>query len=381
LSEVARIFDPLGFLAPLIFFAKHLIQHLWCLGLSWDDVPPQEVIDRWGQYLAQLPEVSEIKINRHLSIGSQLSCELHGFCDASEIRFAAAVYLRVTTPDSEVSVNLVMAKTKVAPLKRRSLPQLELCSAQLLSKLIKYVRSIYESVCSFASVTAWTDSMIVLGWLRPSPHIWKTFMSIRVAYIQEKIDWDFNPPSAPHFGGLWEAGVKSVKTHLRRVVGSQILTFEELNTVLVQIEAVLNSRPLCPLSSDPNDLTALTPGHFLTLAPLTCLPEPNLEHVKLNCLSRWQLLQRMHQSFWDRWHREYLHTLQQRSKWHKPQTDLSRGTLVLIKNDQVPPLQWNLGRVEDIHPGADGVIRVATVKTNGGSFQRPVVKLCPLPSQ
>jgi hypothetical protein len=79
--------------------------------------------------------------------------------------------------------------------------------------------------------------------------------------------------------------VKSVKTHLRRVVGGQILTFEELIIVLVQIEAVLNSRPLCPLSSDPNDLTALTPGHILTLAPLTCLPEPNLRHVKLNCLS------------------------------------------------------------------------------------------------
>jgi hypothetical protein len=161
------------------------------------------------------------------------------------------------------------------------------------------------------------------------------------------------------------------------------LTFEKLITVLVQIEAVLNSRPLCPLSSDPYDLTALTPVHILTLAPLTCLPEPNLGHVKLNRLSHWQLLQRMHQSFRDhwRWHREYLHTLQQRSKWHKPQTDLSRGTLVLIKNDQVPPLQWNLGRVEDIHPGPDGVIRVATVKTNGGSFRRPVVKLCPLPSQ
>jgi hypothetical protein len=366
-SEVARIFDPLGFLAPLTFFAKHLIQHLWCLGLSWDDVPPQEVIDRWGQYLAQLPEVSEIKINRHLSIGSQLSCELHGFCDASEIGFAAAVYLRVTTADNEVSVNLVMAKT---PLKRRSLPQLELCGAQLLSKLIKYVRSIYESVCSFASVTAWTDSMIVLGWLRSSPHRWKTFVSNRVAYIQEKISpasWRYirssdNPADCASRGLL----PAELKIHPLWWNGPTWLCQQPDNW------------PIEPSTAPP---TALTPGHFLTLAPLTCLPEPNLEHVKLNRLSRWQLLQRMHQSFWDRWHREYLHTLQQRSKWHKPQTDLSRGTLVLIKNDQVPPLQWNLGRVEDIHPGADGVIRVAIVKTNGGSFRRPVVKLCPLPSQ
>jgi hypothetical protein len=119
---------------------------------------------------------------------------------------------------------------------------------------------------------------------------------VQSAAEQEKVDWDFNPPAAPHFGGLWEAGVKSVKTHLRRVVGGQILTYEELNTVLVQTEAVLNSRPLCPLSSDPNDPTALRPGHFLTLTPLTCLPEPNLGHVKLNRLLRWQLLQRMHQS-------------------------------------------------------------------------------------
>jgi hypothetical protein len=126
--KLPEFFDPLGFLAPLTFFAKHLIQHLWCLGLSWDDVPPQEVIDRWGQYLAQLPEVSEIKINRHLSNRvAAFRAKLHGFCDASEIGFAAAVYLRVTTADNEVSVNLVMAKTKVAPLKRRSLPQLELC--------------------------------------------------------------------------------------------------------------------------------------------------------------------------------------------------------------------------------------------------------------
>jgi hypothetical protein len=204
---------------------------------------------------------------------------------------------------------------------------------------------------------------------------------MRAAAEQEQIIWEFNPPSAPHFGGLWEAGVKSVKTHLRRTIGEQVLTFEELYTFLTQIEAVLNSRPLCSISSDPNDLTALTPGHFLTLAPLTCLPEPDLLSIELNRLSRWQLLQRMHQSFWNRWHWEYLHTLQQRSKWNSASAKVTPGTLVLIKNDQVPPLQWSLGRVEQVHPGRDGVVRVATVKTTNGSIRRPVVKLCPLPSQ
>jgi hypothetical protein len=99
---------------------------------------------------------------------------------------------------------------------------------------------------------------------------------MQAAAEQDQIIWEFNPPSAPHFGGLWEVGVKSVKTHLRRTIGEQILTFQELYTLLTQIEAVLNSRPLWAISSDPNDLTALTPGHFLTLVPLTCLPEPDL---------------------------------------------------------------------------------------------------------
>lgn len=83
---------------------------------------------------------------------------------------------------------------------------------------------------------------------------------------QEQIAWSFNPPAAPHFGGLWETGVKSLKTHLKRVVGDQILlTVEEFVTVITQTEAILNSRPLCPTNSDPNDLGVLSPRHFLTM--------------------------------------------------------------------------------------------------------------------
>lgn len=200
------------------------------------------------------------------------------------------------------------------------------------------------------------------------------------AVEHERIEWHFNPPSAPHFGGLWEAGIKSVKTHLKRVIGEQILTYEELNTVLVQIEAVLNSRPLCPLSSDPNDLSVLTPGHFLTLQPLTALPDPDLSHLNLNRLTRWQLLQHLHQTFWKRWCREYLHTLQQRGKWTSPSTPIIPGTLVLIKNELLPPLKWQMGRVIETHSGNDGVSRVVTLRTLQGILKRPVVKVCPLPN-
>ncbi|XP_072757728.1 uncharacterized protein [Anoplolepis gracilipes] len=136
--------------------------------------------------------------------------------------------------------------------------------------------------------------------------------------------WRFNPPSAPHFGGKWEAAVKSVKFHLKRIVGSHLLTYEEMTTLLTQIEAVLNSRPLCPLSDDPDDLTVLTPGHFLIGTAPTVLPEPSLEHVNCSRLSRWQLLRQMLESFWSRWSKECLQRFHDTSKWTNPTLSLEQ---------------------------------------------------------
>ncbi|XP_029170008.1 uncharacterized protein LOC114939764 [Nylanderia fulva] len=118
------------------------------------------------------------------------------------------------------------------------------------------------------------------------------------AAAKEGIRWHFNPPAAPHFGGLWEAAVKSAKYHLRRVIGETTLTFEELSTLLTQIEACLNSRPLQALSDDPDDVSALTPGHFLIGAPLLAIPEPPQGGEHGDTRSRWQHLQQMREHFW-----------------------------------------------------------------------------------
>ncbi|RLU19839.1 hypothetical protein DMN91_008398 [Ooceraea biroi] len=96
------------------------------------------------------------------------------------------------------------------------------------------------------------------------------------------VEWKFNPPSTLHFGEKWEAGVKSVKGHLRRIIGDTVLTYEELSTFLTQVEAILNSRPLVALSDDPADLSALTPGHFLVGSALTTIPEPSMQDIPLN---------------------------------------------------------------------------------------------------
>jgi hypothetical protein len=108
---------------------------------------------------------------------------------------------------------------------------------------------------------------------------------------KDGIQWHFNPPGAPHFGGLWEAGVRSVKFHLHRVIGPTKMTFQEMTTLMTQIEACFNSRPLTQASSDPSDLQALTPGHFLIGAPMTSIPDPDLSTLNIGRLDRWQLIQ------------------------------------------------------------------------------------------
>ncbi|XP_076389571.1 uncharacterized protein LOC105662854 [Megachile rotundata] len=198
----------------------------------------------------------------------------------------------------------------------------------------------------------------------------------------EQIQWNFIPPQAPHFGGLWESAVRRAKHHLIRVIGDQRLTYEELYTLLTQIEACLNSRPLSPISSDPHDCTPLTPGHFLIGTALTALPEPDFTDVRTNRLNRYQLIQQMLQHFWQRWQKEYLHHLQQRNKWTATGNhQLSKGTLVVIKEDNLPPLRWCLGRITELHQGKDGVVRVVSVKTGDGLYKRPITKICILPMQ
>ncbi|CAK1585594.1 unnamed protein product [Parnassius mnemosyne] len=194
----------------------------------------------------------------------------------------------------------------------------------------------------------------------------------------EGIQFKFSPPYSPHFGGLWEAGVKSAKYHATRILGDKHLTFEELSTLFAQIEAILNSRPLTPLSSDPNDLNPLTPAHFLIGRPLTSLPSENLLDINLNRLDRYRCLEKLRQHLWERWRKEYLSELQQRHKWQVNQQAFKEGDLAIIKEANLPPLKWRMARIHKLYPGSDGIVRVADVYTKNGIVRRAVHNLYPL---
>lgn len=196
-----------------------------------------------------------------------------------------------------------------------------------------------------------------------------------------RIVWKFNPPRSPHFGGNFEIFVKAFKGHLHRTIGSQLLTYEEMLTVLTQIESVINSRPLTLLSEDPSEPTALTPAHFLMTAPLKHLPACVVSDEPAHLLKRYALLDQMIQSFSKRWKLQYLHLLQSRGKWNTPSNPVTIGSIVLIITDNVSPLSWPLGVIVATHAGSDGICRVASVKTATGVYKRPVVRLCVLPTQ
>ncbi|XP_018371197.1 PREDICTED: uncharacterized protein LOC108766413, partial [Trachymyrmex cornetzi] len=168
---------------------------------------------------------------------------------------------------------------------------------------------------------------------------------IKTGMVTQGIEWKFIPPRSPNFGGLWEAAVKATKRHLYIATRNLILTYEELSTLLAEIESILNSRPLTPLSSHPNDLTALTPAHFLLGDSQSEPMQKNLLDVSNNAVSRWQHQQKIKQHFWIHWKKEYLHQLQMRTKWYHDATKLEPEAMVIMMDEQTPPLKWALARI------------------------------------
>ncbi|XP_044574134.1 uncharacterized protein LOC123258335 [Drosophila ananassae] len=738
LSQIARLFDPAGWLAPFVIRAKIFMQEIWLQQLGWDDPLPAELMGKWNEFLMSYPTINQIRIPRWVKFGPQSKVQYHGFCDASQQAYGAAIYVRIEHAQ-EVSISLLTAKTRVAPVKTMSIPRLELCGAVLLAELFQSV--VPQLPPDDFDTFYWTDSTIVLAWLSKPPCTWTCFVANRIAKITQSVDagkwshvrsefnpadlasrgvapqdlassnlwwngpqwlqlpkeqwptpiesvpeteleqrpikcnlaklppsedyidrfsdlsralrvtvyvlrflrrckvpstvlpteistaeireaqeclhvltqrqgypkeyscllkkqqipsssplknlnpfldhrgvlrasgrlvasdtlsyderhpiiipysspwarllvrfthrislhgesqllmrlirskywipklktllkatisackvcliyrkrlqtqlmgelpaeratfsrpfthtgvdfagpfeiknytgraclitkgyvcvfvcfstkaihleatsdltsekflaafarlagrrgcpqklysdngktfvgasaiitrdflqatremvtahyshqnlsWYFNPPSAPHMGGLWEAGVKSFKAHFYKSASSVKYTFEELSTLLIKIEACLNSRPISPMSEDPTDLLALTPGHFLIGGPLLALAEPEIKANAVSIINRWQRLKGLHQQFCVRWKEEYLKELHKRNKWQSPTTNLQVDDMVIIKEDNLPTNEWRLGRIQKVCPGADDKVRVVDVLTSRGVIQK-----------
>ena len=192
---------------------------------------------------------------------------------------------------------------------------------------------------------------------------------------QDGIQWFFNPPSAPHFGGVWERLVKSAKKALKITLNGQLVNDEALLTFIAETESLLNSRPLTHVSVDPQDLEAISPNHFLIGRNSPNVPPDVFDERDLCSRKRWRQAQTLTDHFWRRWLREYVPALTERKKWRtRSQTDVQIGDLVLVVEDNLPRGKWNLGQVVKTFPGNDGLIRTVEVQTKQGTFKRPVVE-------
>ena len=198
LSEVTRLYDPLGWLSPTTIQLKSFIQLMWMDKISWDQTISVTLQEHYGRLRQQLKELEDIKLSRRVLLAQTTKeLQLHVFCDASTTAYAAVVYMRQETSEGTTYVKMLAAKTRVAPIKYICVPGMELCAALLGSKLVEVtLAAISDKRFIIPTVFAWTDSQVTIAWLREFPRKWKTFVANRVAKIQELLPaekWKFVP--------------------------------------------------------------------------------------------------------------------------------------------------------------------------------------------
>ncbi len=190
------------------------------------------------------------------------------------------------------------------------------------------------------------------------------------------IEWSFNPPGASHHGGMWERLIKSTKQVLLSVLKQQELTEEGIHTLLCEVEAILNSRPLTTVSNDHRDLEPLTPNHILLLKSQPITPPGLFDKTDVYVKRRWRQVQYLADIFWKRWVHEYLPIMQERQKWNKRRRNFAVGDVVLVVDPTAPRGSWILGRIAEVIHDHNGLVRTVKVKTQTSILERPITKIC-----
>ena len=201
---------------------------------------------------------------------------------------------------------------------------------------------------------------------------------IKESSASKGIQWHFNPPLAPHFGGAHESMIKSVKKAINAMLGNADITDEELITAVTGAEGLMNSRPLTYQSANPADDVPLTPNHFLHGQIGGQFAPTSADETQYNPQKRWRRIQELVRHFWHRWLRELLPALSSRKKWYQERRDLQIGEVVLVVSPDTARGNWPLGRIIEVYPRQDGRVRVAKIQVGQSTVVRPVTKLCPL---
>lgn len=194
LTAIAKIYDPMGWIQPIIITAKILMQETWKNGLNWDDPLPEELMNKWTICRENLINIKSLTIPRWIKFSEDMDCiELHGFSDASQLAYGAVVYARFICSNKSVAVHQIIAKSRVAPAKvQLTIPRLELKGVLLLADLMEKVKQSMN--LTHPTIYAWIDSQVALWWIKSPPNKWKPFVRHRVNAIQSMIppeSWNY----------------------------------------------------------------------------------------------------------------------------------------------------------------------------------------------
>nr|CAH7719202.1 unnamed protein product [Callosobruchus chinensis] len=344
LSEISQIYDPLCLLSACTILAKIILQQLWLIKLTWDEIARDDVLLNWCKFRDNLSSLNSLCITRHVICENPTLIEMHGFCDVSEAAYGGCIYILSKNQQGDTFVNLLCAKTKVAPIKSLTIPKLELCIALILAKL---ARKVIDSVrIKFDCCTFWADSTIVLGWLRTSPHLLKVFVGNRVAEILSL--------TGNHQWRHVDSKQNPADLLSRGVFPEQLVNCKIWWKVLPFSNRILLNGPILVF-------LLRTYQNFDQKRQLKCSSLSTLKRV-ISWIYRFV------------------------ENCRKPKEERNFESLSVKEidtsfctEDHVPPSLWRLGSVIAIHSGVDGQARVATLKTSHGEVRRAFSKICPLP--
>ena len=212
----------------------------------------------------------------------------------------------------------------------------------------------------------------------------KTLEILKLEAQRANCDWIFNPPTASHFGGLWERAIRKVRSILDAVIlvnGNRAISRDEMDTLFKEACAIVNNTPMYQSSHHPDEPLPITAASLMTMKdtpnppPLDIFTEADLNaYGKL----RWRRIQHLADEFWHRWRNNVLSELMSRQKWTKQYPNLIAGDLVLMRAKNLKRNDWPTGVIQDVKLSDDGIVRSCTVRTNKGLYVRPVCELVKL---
>ncbi|GFU78586.1 integrase catalytic domain-containing protein [Trichonephila clavipes] len=394
LSEIARLYDPLDLIGPIVTKAKIFIQELWKIKLDWSEQLPPDAMEEWMNFYQKLAKVNNFKIPRCILLPATIRIEIHGFSDASERAYAAVVYIKCFNESGQSQTRLLCSKSRVAPLKTlTTIPRV--AEIQALSKDYhwKHVSSknnpadlisrgcnvdeLLKNEMWFSGPDLQTDEYED-NQLFPDPsyrdelkcavtlsmtEFINNIKAKESCNMEKYLTADEVKRSTEFLAKIaqlseFKAEIDALKkgkgvskTH-KTLVNSKI-TFEEFETIIIQIEGILNSRPLVPLSDNINEYGGIS--MYIIGRPISAIPEPAILDISDNRLSRWQYTTKCVQTIWKRWKNDYLNHLQQRNKWQFEKNNVAVGCLVLLKENDLPPCKWTMARILEVIYGTDGL--------------------------